>query len=183
MTDEDKTPPPTTWPPLSQVGMQPIPMPQPSEFRADDDERAEALLRAVKESGDAGGWPNVTHPQWPEPPQRPKPRKRRKRVFMWTFIGIQILFLAVVIIQLSGHTGPTHADIVSGCYNGHWQGLFKSQQDCVVHYGRALNGAGEAGKGIGAALIFGLWVGLDVILGIGRLVVVTSRHRGSRGNG
>jgi hypothetical protein len=104
------------------------------------------------------------------------PRKR-KRIFMWTFMAIQVLFLVLVIIQFQGHTGPSHADLVSGCYNGNWQALFKSQHDCVVHYGGALNSAGELGKGIGGALIIGLWVAADVILGIGRLVVVLARRK------
>ena len=37
----------------------------------------------------------------------------------------------------------------------------------------------EAGRGIGMMLIFGFWIGADVILGIGRLVVVSSRKRAS----
>jgi hypothetical protein len=109
----------------------------------------------------------------------PQPRKR-KRVFMWTFIVLQVLFLVLVIVQLQGKTGPSHADIVSGCYNGNWQGLFKSQHDCVVHFGSALNGAGEAGKGIGAGLIIALWVAVDVILAAGRFVVLTARRRNVR---
>ena len=120
----------------------------------------------------------MTNPPTPAPAAAPA--RRKHRVFMWVFLAIQVLFLALVIILLQGHTGPSHADLVSGCYHGNWQGLFKSQSDCVVHYGGALNQAGEAGKGIGAALIIGLWVAADVILGIGRLVVLTARRRASR---
>jgi hypothetical protein len=106
------------------------------------------------------------------------PARRKRRVFMWVFLAIQVLFLAWLIIGLvTIQTGPSHADLVSGCYNGNWQGLFKSQHDCVVHYGGALNTAGQAGKAIGAGLVIGLWVAVDVILGVGRLVVVTSRRR------
>jgi hypothetical protein len=107
----------------------------------------------------------------------PKPRKRR-RVFMWTFLAIQALFLAWVIVGMATvHTGPSHADLASACYYHNWWPLFKSQADCVTHYGKALNDAGTIGKGIGLALVLGLWVVVDVILGIGRLVVLTARRR------
>ena len=104
-----------------------------------------------------------------------KPRKR-KRVFMWTFLAIQLVFIALIVAYGMESTGPSHADIVAGCYNGAWQGLFQSQQDCVVHYGHALNEAGHTGQGIGIALVIGLWVATDVILGIGRIVVVLARR-------
>ena len=107
----------------------------------------------------------------------PKPRKRR-RVFMWTFLAIQALFLAWVIVGMATvHTGPSHADLASACYHHNWWPLFKSQADCVTHYGKALNDAGTIGKGIGLALVLGLWVVVDVILGIGRLVVLTAHRR------
>ena len=63
-------------------------------------------------------------------------------------------------------TGPTHAQLVSGCYHHNWWPIFKSQADCVTHYGGALTSAGNVGKGLGAALIVLLWVVVDVILGV-----------------
>jgi hypothetical protein len=148
------------------------------EVHTQDRRKYRGPSHAPQPSG--GGVMLTTPPQLPEfaAPGKPvrKPRKPR-RIFMWTFLALQALFLALVIIQLQGKTGPSHADLVSGCYHGAWQGLFKSQHDCVVHFGSALNGAGEAGKGIGAALIFGLWIGIDVILGVGRLVVVLARRK------
>jgi hypothetical protein len=38
-------------------------------------------------------------------------------------------------------------------------------------------GAADLGATIGAGLVIGLWVAADVILGIGRLVVITARRR------
>lgn len=94
------------------------------------------------------------------------PRKRR-RVFLWVFLAIQVIFVAWLIIGLvTIHTGPSHADLVSVCYHHAWWPLFKSQADCVTHYGGALNSAGQAGKAIGAGLVVGLWVAVDVIMGI-----------------
>lgn len=109
-------------------------------------------------------------------PIRPAKRKRRK-AFLIFFLIVQALFILLVIVQVSGKTGPSHADLVSGCYHHNWYPLFKSQQDCVTHYGGALNGAGETGKAIGAGLIFGLWVGVDVILLAVYLVYRLSRRR------
>jgi hypothetical protein len=103
-----------------------------------------------------------------------KPRKRR-RVFMWTFLAVQAAFLAWVIAGMSQPTGPSPAEIQQYCGNGAWQGLFTSYHDCVVHGANGLTAAGDIGKGIGAALVIGLWVATDVILGVGRLVVVFAR--------
>jgi hypothetical protein len=94
------------------------------------------------------------------------PRKRR-RVFLWVFLGIQALFVIWIIAGVATvHTGPTPAQLAPGCYNHHWWPLFKSQADCVQHYGGALNDAGTAGKAIGAGLIVAFWMVVDVILGI-----------------
>ena len=106
----------------------------------------------------------------------PKPRKRR-RVFMWTFLAIQALFIGLIVLYATESTGPSHADVVAGCAHGAWQGLFKSQADCMTHYAAGLNGAGHAGQALGIGIVIFLWVAADVILGLGRLVVVTSRRR------
>jgi hypothetical protein len=66
----------------------------------------------------------------------------------------------------STHTGPTQAQLAQGCYNGNWYPLFKSQADCVQHYGGALADAKDAGTAIGAGLVIALWVAADLILGI-----------------
>ena len=70
----------------------------------------------------------------------PKPRKRR-RVFMWTFLAIQALFIGLIVLYATESTGPSHADVVAGCAHGAWQGRFKSQADCMTHYAAGLKGA------------------------------------------
>ncbi len=85
-----------------------------------------------------------------------------------------------------GHHGAhgRSPQVHKGCDNGAWQGLFQSHADCMTHYASGLNQAGEAGTAIGVGLVIALWVAVDVILGIGRLVVVFSRRGGGhRGNG
>jgi hypothetical protein len=106
-------------------------------------------------------------------PARPK---KRKRVFMWTFLAIQAIFLIWLIAGATTQTGPSAHDIAQLCGHGQWRGLFTSHQDCVVHGGNGLTDAGDVGKGIGLALVIGLWIAADVILGIGRLVVVFARR-------
>jgi hypothetical protein len=75
------------------------------------------------------------------------------------------------------HTGPSTSEIANLCGNGQWQGVFTSYRDCVVHGANGLQAAGDIGKGIGLAFVIGLWVAVDIILGIGRLVVVFARRR------
>lgn len=119
---------------------------------------------------------NQPQPDSQEPSTSPRQRRhssqqaprKRRRVFLWVFLGIQALFIIWIIVGVATtHTGPTQAQLAQGCYNGNWYPLFKSQADCVQHYGGALQDAGNIGKGIGVALVIALWVAVDVILGIG----------------
>ena len=97
---------------------------------------------------------------------------------MWTFLAIQALFLVWVIAGIAtAHNAPDAHTVAQVCGHGGWQGLFQSYSDCKVHYANGLKQAGEAGTAIGVALVVGLWVAVDVILGIGRLIVVTARRR------
>jgi ABC-type phosphate transport system permease subunit len=99
------------------------------------------------------------------PPQE-KPRKKR-RVFMWFFFAVQVLFIIWIITAVASvHTGATQAQLTSACYNHNWYPLFKSQADCVQHYGGALNDAGTAGKAIGVGLVVVFWFVVDMILGV-----------------
>lgn len=96
-----------------------------------------------------------------------EPRKKR-RVFLWIFLAVQALFILWLVVGLATvHTGPTHAQLVQGCYHHAWYPLFKSRADCVQHYGGALQDAGNTGKAIGAGLIVLLWVVVDFFLGVG----------------
>jgi hypothetical protein len=106
----------------------------------------------------------------------PNTRKPR-RVFMWFFLAIQLLFVAWVVSGIMSHTGASTADVNAGCLHGAWQGLFKSQADCLVHYRAGLNQAASAGTAIGVGIVIVFWAIVDIILGIGRLVVLTARNR------
>lgn len=113
--------------------------------------------------------------QYPPTHAYQKPRRRR-RVFLWVFLAVQALFVAWLVTGLATvHTGPTSAQLASECFNHNWFPLFKSQADCVTHYGNALQEAGNVGKGIGAALIVAAWVAVDLILGISYAIYRVTR--------
>jgi hypothetical protein len=111
-------------------------------------------------------YPSQGHRQQSHRRKPPRARKRR-RVFLWVFLAIQALFLIWIIVAVATvHTGPTQAQLAQGCYHHNWYPLFKSQADCVQHYGGALNDAGTAGKAIGVGIVIAFWAVVDVILGI-----------------
>lgn len=105
------------------------------------------------------------------------PRKR-KRVFMWSFLAIQGVFLALLIVAFTAGSSSgsgNHAYAVAHCNNGQWHYLYHSFNDCA----NSLSGAGDAGTAIGTALLAGIiiavWVAFDVIAGITRMIVVHNR--------
>ena len=106
-----------------------------------------------------------------EPVAQPK---RKRRIFPWFFLAVQVIFLIWLITGLAHGIGPSHAQVVSLCGKGQWRGLFKSYHDCVVHGANGLTAAGDIGKGIAVGLIIGLWVTADFIMlacyGVFRLI-------------
>jgi hypothetical protein len=119
-------------------------------------------------------------PQYPgQPPDGtvtdPSRPQKRKRIFMWVFLALQGIFLAVLIAACTAGANSGGNTDVSTCFNHGWYPLYTSQADCVSTL-KSLSDAGTAiGTGIGAAIIIGLWVAVDVILGITRLIVVFNR--------
>ena len=78
------------------------------------------------------------------------PQKKKRHIFRWVFLAIQVLFLIWIITGISG-----------------------ASDNCEGEVGQALEAcqAGTTvGAGIGVALIIGLWVAVDVILGITYLI-------------
>ena len=76
--------------------------------------------------------------------------KRKRRVFMWVFLAVQVLFLVWAVTGASTASGQP-----SDC-----GGL--SVEDC--------NTASDIGTGIGVAIIVGIWFFVDVFLGVGYAV-------------
>jgi uncharacterized membrane protein len=99
-------------------------------------------------------------PSTPSPgygPGNPAPApKRRRRIFPWVFLAIQAIFLIWIITGVSSSGGT---------------------KDCGTLTAQQCADAAHVGTGIGVALIIGLWVAVDIILGITYLILRLSRRR------
>jgi hypothetical protein len=144
-----------------------------------------AVPDAWADSTAGGGYrgaPPAAQPQFrpaPYPPQpqyapqqyAPPAQRKKRRVFLWVFLAVQALFLIWLIAGVAGtsHSGSdAHTQAVQWCaVKGNWQFLYKSQADCVTHYGNALNGASDVGKSLGVGVIVIFWVVVDFFLGLG----------------
>jgi hypothetical protein len=86
---------------------------------------------------------------------QPQPVKKKKRVFMWFFLAVQVLFVIWVI---------------AGAASGH------HATDCGTLDAKTCQDAADAGTAIGVGLVVGLWVAVDFILGITWAVVRFARR-------
>lgn len=95
--------------------------------------------------------PRSSH-TWEQPSYQPPPQpvvltaKKKRKVFFWFFLAVQVLFLIWIIAGV--HSG-SHVNAAS-C-----QGL--DTQTC--------QSAADVGTSIGVALVIGLWVAFDIIVG------------------
>lgn len=87
----------------------------------------------------------------PPPPKEQKPF----RLFMWTFLFVQAVFAWLVVVGIVSVASSTDENCTL------------SEQDCQA--------MGAAVGTFGVGILLFLWVMVDIILGIGRLVVRTSR--------
>ncbi|CAM5331272.1 hypothetical protein SALBM311S_07663 [Streptomyces alboniger] len=89
----------------------------------------------------------------------PQPKKRR-RIFLWLFLAVQILFLIFVIMGATSGNG--------------------TPEECRGQTGDALKlceDAGDVGTTIGVGLIIGLWAAVDAILGFTYVVYRLATRR------
>jgi hypothetical protein len=169
---------------LEQIGPRlPVPPPAPPIFDTRDPWAASAQATAPSFSPGPQRyqpWPAppsqryqpAPAPPWQPQPYQPAPRPRgKRRVFLWAFLAVQALFLIWLIAGVAGtsHSGAdAHAQAVQWCADSsNWKYLYKSQADCVTHYGNGLNDASDIGKSIGAGVIVAVWVVTDFFLGLG----------------
>lgn len=94
-----------------------------------------------------------------------KPFKRRK-IFLWFFLALQLGMIAWIIIAAHTKDGPTSAEIAQFCGNGAWQGLFSSYNDCVQHGAVGIQAANSAGKGLAVSVLVIAWVIVDFLLAV-----------------
>jgi len=87
-------------------------------------------------------------------------------LFLYFFLAVQVIFLVWIIAGVHGAPSiPAH------CLDSHGDVDITRGDDCAAAAG------GQIGTGIGAGLVFGFWVGVDIILGIGRMIVVFTRRK------
>lgn len=85
----------------------------------------------------------------------PKP-KRKKRVFMWVFLAVQVLF--VIWVVSAGMTG-------SG-----------QPEDCGTLSAETCNTASDVGTGIAVFLILGVWFFVNCFIAVGYAVYKMARR-------
>ena len=77
---------------------------------------------------------------------QPTTPKRKRRIFLWVFLAVQVLFIVWIITGVaSGGGNPT---------------------DCGTLDAETCNAAENVGTGIGVALIVGVWVVVDFLLAV-----------------
>jgi hypothetical protein len=81
------------------------------------------------------------------------PPAKKKRVFMWVFLAFQALFILWLIAGMGGA-----GNAVNECANE------------AADMRDLCESATAVGAGIGIAMVLGLWVVVDLILGIGYAV-------------
>lgn len=85
---------------------------------------------------------------WPVPPEQPSTHRRRP-VFAWVIVAVNVLMLVLVVVSVAG------------------------AEDCAELVGPERDGC-DAGTFIGVLLLLGFWAAVDVILGV--LYLVTRRR-------
>lgn len=104
--------------------------------------------------------PPGSPPDSPHRDQTPARPKKRRRVFLWIFLAIQILFLIWVITGAASGSG--------------------TPEECRGLTGDDLElceDANDVGTTIGVGLVIGLWAAVDVILGFTYVVYRLATRR------
>lgn len=92
--------------------------------------------------------------------------KRKKRIFVWFFLAVQVIFIAWIIGGIVSASGGDPDCVPGSSYGGparpDWSNLCES--------------ASNVGTGIGVALVIGFWCVVDFILGVGYAVYRLARR-------
>jgi hypothetical protein len=89
-----------------------------------------------------------------------KPWKRR-RIFLWFFLALQVLFIVWLIAGTASTGGGINASVVAQCHH-QAAGMGMSQAQCVSFLG----GAAKTGTALGAAVVVIVWVVVDFLVGL-----------------
>lgn len=90
--------------------------------------------------------PPGSTPQWQPPPPPPQTSRKNRRIFLWVFLAVQLLFLIWLITGIASGAG--------------------TPEDCDTLDQQTCNEAENVGTAIGVGLILILWAVVDIILGI-----------------
>lgn len=95
-------------------------------------------------------------PQYPPPNPGLAPARKRHHIFRWFFLIVQVIFLIWIIAGAHSATSNVHCQ-------------YLNHHDCQQ--------AADVGTSIGVAVIVFLWIGIDLVLLVGRLLVLLGRKR------
>lgn len=84
------------------------------------------------------------------------PAKKKKRVFLWVFLAVQVLFLVWIIGGVASGSGDT--------------------TDCGTLSQQACNDAQNVGTGIGVFFVIVFWMMVDFLLAVGYLIYRIARR-------
>jgi ABC-type Fe3+ transport system permease subunit len=101
-------------------------------------------------------WDRGDEPPTPTTPDAQPPKKKR-RIFMWTFLVIQAVFLLWIILGVRSGAG--------------------TPDDCGTLSKVSCNEAENTGTAIAVGLIVALWAAVDIILGISYAIYRIARRR------
>jgi ABC-type Fe3+ transport system permease subunit len=96
-------------------------------------------------------------PTPPMPAQSPAQPRKPRRVFLWAFLAVQLIFLLWVLLGAQSGAG--------------------TPDDCGTLSREACNDADNAGTAIGVGIVIALWAAVDIILGITYAVYRLARRR------
>lgn len=91
------------------------------------------------------------------PSQPPRKVKKKKRIFMWFFLAVQLLFIVWLVTAINSTSG-----------NADTGGVLTQEE---------ANSARDAGAAIGTLMIFVIWAIVDFILAVGWAIVRLAGRR------
>ena len=118
------------------------------------------------------------------PPRQPAENgpQRRRAVFPWFFLAVQVLFgILVIAAALAADHGTAEAvshQVARTCLSGAWQGAFPSQRACLEHFHVALPAGQDLDPGLSPGLVAIAWAVADacLLLGYGLYRLARSRR-------
>lgn len=99
-----------------------------------------------------------------EIPHDHQPVKKKRRVFLWVFLAIQVIFIAMIVFWATRSTGVLPGEIAQTCGGNKWYPLWKSYQDCAAHSGAIA--AHDTAKGLAITGTIIAWVVVDFLVGV-----------------